>query len=105
VPSGHEKASDRYPVSLQLCYKAISNLGIVLGFGQTRMMSSQGIVFAPSDGLEPGMNAKIVVNWPPLLDEHNLLELVLQVTITGTQDGEAEARILSHHFRSAERGR
>jgi hypothetical protein len=77
----------------------------VLGFGQTRMMSSQDIVFAPSDGLEPGMNAEIVVNWPPLLDERNLLELVLQVTITLTQDGEAEARILSHHFRSAERGR
>jgi hypothetical protein len=69
------------------------------------MMSSQDIVFAPSDGLEPGMNAEVVVNWPPLLDEHNLLELVLQVTITGTQDGEAEARILSHHFRSAEPGR
>jgi hypothetical protein len=104
VPTGHERAPDRYPVSLQLCYKTRSNLGLVLGFGQTRMMSSQDIVFAPSDGLEPGMNAEIVVNWPPLLDERNLLELVLQVTITRTQDGEAEARILSHHFRSAERG-
>ena len=76
-----------------------------LGFGQTPIMSSQDIVFAPSDGLEPGMNAEIVVAWPPLLDDRNLLELVLHVTITGTKDDEAEARILSHHFRSAERGR
>ena len=77
----------------------------VEGFGQTVMISNQDIVFAPSDGLEPGMNAEIVVAWPPLLDDRNLLELVLHVTITGTKDDEAEARILSHHFRSAERGR
>jgi hypothetical protein len=95
----------RYPVPLPLRYRAASKRGIALGFGQAIMMSSQDITFAAGNRLEPGMEAQIVVNWPPLLDERSLLELVLQVTITGTQDGEAEARILSHHFRSAERGR
>ena len=101
MPITDERASARYPVLLQLCYKAISNRGLVLGFGQTRMMSSQDIVFAPGDGLEPGMNAGIVVAWPPLIDGRNLLELVLEVSITDTQDGVAEARLLAYDIRTA----
>jgi hypothetical protein len=84
---------------LQLRYKATSKQGPVEGFGQTRMMSSRDIIFAPDDGLEPGMTAEIVVDWPPLLDDRHL-QLMMQVTITGTQDGVAEARILAHDFRT-----
>jgi len=97
VPTAHERVSDRYPVSLQLSYKATSKLGPVQGFGQTMMMSSRDIIFAPADGLEPGMSAEIVVDWPPLLDDRHL-QLMLQVTITGTQDGVAEARIWAYDF-------
>jgi hypothetical protein len=64
------------------------------------MMSSRDIIFAPDDGLEPGMTAEIVVEWPPLLDGRHL-QLMLQVTITGTQGGVAEARILAHGFRTS----
>jgi hypothetical protein len=101
LPTAHERVLDRYPVSLQLCYKATSKRGPVQGFGQTRMMSSQDIIFAPGHGLEPGMNAELVVGWPSFLDDYQL-QLVLQVTITGTQDGEAEASILSYYFRNAD---
>ena len=49
--------------------------------------------------LEPGMNAEIVVAWPPRLDDRFLLELVLKVSITDSQDGAwAEARILAYDF-------
>ena len=101
MPTPHEKVSALYPVSLQLCYRAISNRGLVLGFGQIRMMSSRGIVFAPGHGLEAGMNAEIVVAWPPRLDDRFLLELVLKVSITASQDGVAEARILAYDFHTA----
>jgi len=87
----------RYPVSLPLRYKATSKRGTVQGFGQTTMMSSRDIIFAADDGLEPGMTAEIVVEWPPLLGDLHL-QLMLQVTITGTQDGVAEACIWAHHF-------
>jgi hypothetical protein len=63
------------------------------------MMSSQDIVFVPGYELEPGMKAEIVLDWPPLQDDCHL-QLILQVTITGTQDGVAEARILAYHFRT-----
>ena len=97
--SYHEKVTGVYPVSLRLRYKATSKLGQLQGFGQTTMMSSKDIIFAPSVGLEPGMNAEIVVDWPGLLDDRHL-QLLLRVTITGKHDGVAEARILAYHFRT-----
>ena len=96
-----QTAQGRYPIALQLQYRAKSKLGPVLhGFGQTRMISSKDIIFAPGDGLEPGMNAEIVLEWPRLLDDRIRLQLVLRVTITGSQDGVTEARILSYDFRT-----
>jgi hypothetical protein len=73
----------------------------VEGFGQTVMMSSQDIVFAPDNGLKPWMAAEIVLAWPLLLDNRIPLHLVLQVMITGTQDDVGEARILAYQFHTA----
>jgi hypothetical protein len=70
------------------------------GFGQTRMIGSQDLIFAPGDGLKPGMAVEISLAWPRLLDGRIHLQLVLQVTIIGTHDGVAEARILAYHFRT-----
>ena len=95
-----ERALERYPVSLPLRYKATSKHGSVYGFGQTRIMSSKDIIFAPGDGLAPGMNAEIAIDWPPRLGD-NHLQLVLQVRITGSEDGVAEAQILAYDFRTA----
>jgi hypothetical protein len=90
-----------YPVPLPLRYRATSKHGVVLGFGQTIMMSSQDITFAAGNGLEPGMEAQIAIAWPFLLDGRIPLQLVLDATITGSQDGVAEARILAYDFRTA----
>ena len=89
-----------YPIPLQLRYKAISNHRLVCGFGQSRTISSNEIIFASGDGLRPGVDAEIVVAWPRLLDDRIPLQLVLQVTITGSQDGVTEARILAYDFRT-----
>ena len=94
----------RYLIPLQLRYKARSEHGILLSFGQTRMMSSQDIVFGPSDRLKAGMEAEIVLAWPRLLDGRIPLQLVLEATITGSQDGVAEARILAYDFRTRRAG-
>jgi len=88
-----------YPIQLKLRYKATSKLGPVCGFGLTMMMSSRDIIFAPADGLNPGMSAEIALAWPFLLDSRVHLQLVLATTITGSQDSVAEARILAYHFR------
>jgi hypothetical protein len=64
------------------------------------MMSSKDIIFDGGNGLEPGVDAEIVVDWPPLLDNRIRLQLVLQVTITVSQDNVTEARIRSYDFRT-----
>ena len=102
--TGTRAAPHWYPIPLPLHYKATSQHGMVLGSGQTRMMSSQGIIFAAGDGLKPSMNAEIVVAWPRLLDDRIRLQLVLQVMITGSQEGAAEARILAYDFRTRRAG-
>ena len=65
------------------------------------MISNQDIIFASGDGLAPGMNAEIVLDWPRLRDDWIHLELVLRVTITSNQDNVAEARILAYDFRTS----
>ena len=87
-----------YSIQLQLRYKTTFKHGALYGSGQTRMMSSKDIIFAPGDKLEPGMKAEVAVAWPLLLDGHIRLQLILEVTITSNQDGVAEARILAYHF-------
>ena len=90
-----------YPIPLQLRYKARSKQGPVQGVGQTRMMSSRGIIFAAGDGLKPGMNVEIVVDWPHLLEGRIRLQLVLEVTITDNRDGVAHGRVALYDFRTA----
>jgi hypothetical protein len=89
-----------YPIALQLRYKATSKHGPLYGFGQTRMMSSKDIIFGPSEGLKAGMTAEIAVAWPCLLEGHVRLQLVLEASITCSQDGVVEARILGYEFRT-----
>jgi hypothetical protein len=100
----HPTAPGRYPISLQLRYKATSKLVPVHGTGQTRMMSSKGITFAPGIRLVPGMNAEIVLDWPCRRDDWIHLELVLKVSITSNQDGVIEAQIVVSAFRTCPSG-
>ena len=99
--TGIRAAPRRYSIPLQLHYKATSKVGPLYGFGQTTMMSSQEIIFAPGDGLESGMSAEVVLAWPLLLDNRIRLQLVLQVIIIGSEEGVVEAQILAYDFRTA----
>jgi hypothetical protein len=94
----------RYPLPLQLGYKATSKLGPLYGFGEITVISSKYIIFDAGDGLQPGMNAEIVVAWPRLLDGRIRLQLVLETIITSSKDGVAEARILGYDFRTRRAG-
>ena len=95
-----QEPTRRYPIALPLRYKAKTKHGPLAGSGQTRMISSKDIIFDGGNGLEPGMNAEIVLEWPPLLDDRIRLQLVLHAAITGSQNNVTEARILSYDFRT-----
>ena len=82
-----QEPAHRYPIPLQLRYKAQTKHGPLYGFGQTTMMSSREIIFGGANELEAGMKAEIAVAWPRLLDGRIRLQLALEATITGCQDG------------------
>jgi hypothetical protein len=98
-----DRAPNRYPIALQLRYRAKSEVGPVQGLGQTITISNQDIVFAPDDKLQPSMNVEIVLDWPCLRDPMIPLQLVLGVTIASTEESVVEARIVTYAFRTAER--
>jgi hypothetical protein len=109
VPKGHPrdpKATDgspnRYPIALQLRYRAKSKLGPVQGLGHTITISNQDIVFAAGDKLKPTMNVEIVLDWPCLRDPRIPVQLVLAVTIASIEESVVEARIVTYAFRTAE---
>jgi hypothetical protein len=93
-------APRQYEIALQLRYKATSKQGPLYGLGQTRLIGSRNITFTPSDGLKPGMNADIAVDWPRFLDPRIHLQLVLEATIIDSQDGVAEAYLNRYYFRT-----
>src|SRR5215471_16481920 len=97
--TGIQWAPRRYPIPLRLSYKATAKHGPVYGVGQIRMISNKEISFTVGDGLKPGMKAEIAIAWLWLLDNRIRLQLVLQLTITGSQDNVTEGRIRSHNFR------
>jgi hypothetical protein len=98
-----DRAPNRYPIALQLRYRAKSEVGPVQGLGQTITISNQDIAFAPDDKLQPSMNVEIVLDWPCLRDPRIPLQLVLGVTIASTEESVVEARIVTYAFRTAER--
>ena len=102
-PKGTARAPNRYPIALQLRYRAKSELGPVQGLGETITISNQDIVFTPGDKLKPSMNVEIVLDWPCLRDPRIPLQLVLAVTIASTEESVVEARIVAYAFRTAER--
>ena len=101
-PKGTAREPKRYPIALQLRYRAKSELGPVQGLGQTITISNQDIVFATADKLKPSMNVEIVLDWPCLRDPRLPLQLVLGVTIASTEESVVEARIVTYAFRTAE---
>jgi len=101
-PTGTDRAPNRYPVALELRYRATTKLAPVQGLGHTITMSSKDIIFASGDGLKPGMNAEIVLDWPFLRDTWIQLQLALGVRIAGNQDGVVEAQIVTYAFRTRE---
>jgi hypothetical protein len=90
----------RYPLPLPLRYRTTPKHGTLRGVGLATTMSSQDIIFAAGDGLKPGMEAEIAVAWPTLLEGCIRLQLVLEATITVSEDGIVVARIMAYDFRT-----
>ncbi|PWT98906.1 MAG: hypothetical protein C5B51_28285 [Terriglobia bacterium] len=93
-------APGRYPMALQLRYKAMSPEMTLFGVGSTKVMSSFELVFTTDQPLEVGMKTEICIAWPVLLDSRVRLQLVLEGRVVRSQDDTTAISILKHHFRT-----
>jgi hypothetical protein len=92
--------SARYPLALQLRYKAVSNDVTIFGTGRTNLMSSTELIFGADQCLEEGMKAEISIAWPVLLDGRVRLQLVIEGAIARSQAGLTAVQIWKYHYRT-----
>jgi len=94
------RAARRFPVALQLQYRAFRNAELLHeGSGRTVNMSSGGILLCADVHLEPGMRLEISVAWPVLDERKTHLQLLGAGEVVRTQETDAAIRIRRHEFR------
>lgn len=90
----------RFPVSMQLRYKAVSRDMALYGVGRTNLMSSTELIFTSEHPMEPGMTAEISIAWPVLLDNRVRLQLILECAIVRSEGRVAQARIAKYYYKT-----
>jgi hypothetical protein len=93
-------SSAKYPLALQLRYKAVSADATIFGTGRTNMMSSAELIFSADQCLEGGMKAEISIAWPVLLDGRVRLQLVIDGAIVRSEAGLTAVQIWKYHYRT-----
>ena len=92
--------SARYPLALELRYKAVSADMTIFGTGRTSLMSSTELIFGADQRLEEGMKAEISIAWPVLLDGRVRLQLVIDGAIARSEGGLTAVQIWKYHYRT-----
>ena len=92
--------SARYPLALQLRYKAVSAEVTIFGTGRTSLISSTELIFSADQCLEGGMKAEISIAWPVLLDGRVRLQLVIEGAIARSEAGLTKVQIWKYHYRT-----
>jgi hypothetical protein len=90
----------RFPLSLQLRYKAVSRDMALFGVGRTNLMSSTELIFTSEQSIEPGMTAEISIAWPVLLDNSVRLQLILEGAIVRSEGRIAQVRIAKYYYKT-----
>jgi hypothetical protein len=90
----------RFPVAMQLRYKAVSRDMALFGVGRTNLMSSTEVIFTSEHSMEPGMTAEISIAWPVLLDNRVRLQLILEGAIVRSEGRIVQVRIAKYYYKT-----
>ena len=99
-PQNAKPSLKRFPVAMQLRYKAISRDMALFGVGRTSLMSSTELIFTSEHSMEPGMTAEISIAWPVLLDNRVRLQLILEGAIVRSEGRVAQVRIAKYYYKT-----
>jgi hypothetical protein len=96
-----QRLSRRYPIRLALRYQLISGDDVVQpGVGHSINMSSTGILIEVADRVPPGIEIKLIIEWPARIDNKVWLTFQAQGRIVRVSGGHAAVAILKHEFRT-----
>ena len=95
------RRSSRFPVERAVRYRVISRRADVHpGQGQTRNMSSNGVLFSTQQNLVPGKRVEIDISWPAQLNDTCPLKLVARGRVVRAGAGQAALEIQQYEFRT-----
>jgi hypothetical protein len=102
APDGADRRLHRrYPIVLELQYRATRGRAERLGSGTTLDVSSCGVLFRAADSLAVGSYVELALNWPFLLDGLHPLTLVMRGRVVRSDGKGVAVRTRDHELRLA----
>jgi hypothetical protein len=99
------RVKSRYPIELNVRYQTMETAGPVAGVGQTKNISSSGMLLACRSSIPVGTRIKVVVEWPSLLNGTTPLQLITMGTVIRHEAEGLSIEFESYQFRTMGRAK
>jgi len=100
--SAERRAARRFPIELELDYKATGKRDLrFTGSGKTTNISSSGIMFRTEQELEPDTNIEASICWPVRLHQTVPLKLRVRGRVVRKEPGAVVVEIQQYDFHTA----
>ena len=103
MPEIERRSRRRYPLQLQVRYRAISAKLSASGGGQTLNISSAGLLIASPQCVREGLRLRLNVDWPWLLDGMTPLQLVAESRVVRANASQFAVELERYQFRTSKR--
>src|SRR5260370_31650866 len=91
----------RYPLELTLRFRCLyRRKDVASGTGRTVDMSSNGLLFATDQYLEPGLDVELAIHWPAQRHDQSTVQLVVLGRVVRMGDSVAAIRTIKFEFRT-----
>ena len=97
------RSTRRYPLQLQVRYRATSARLSLSGSGQTLNISSAGLLIASSQAVREGLRLQLNVDWPWLLDDRTPLQLIAESRVVRADASQFAVTLERYQFRTSKR--
>ena len=98
------RSKTRFPLELNVRYRALAKKVDLSGAGRTLNVSSAGLLVASVHELSPGTQLELTLEWPWLLDETTPLQLVTQARVVRRDHCSFAVALERYQFRTMKRG-
>jgi hypothetical protein len=96
---GDRRLSRRYPIAVELEYRAVGRDGLPFrGAGRSVNLSTGGILFQSKQALTPGMRIELTIAWPARLNDAVDLNLCVSGRVARSDGNFHVVRIREHEF-------